>query len=58
MEQSWWGSLPWTWQGKGGRLDAQDGRGHLTEGLLTLHNQMGDAGINVKKKKKNIHSLE
>ena len=27
MEQSWWGSLPWTWQDKGGRLDAQDGGG-------------------------------
>ena len=27
MEQSWWGSLPWTWQDRGGRLDAQDGRG-------------------------------
>ena len=25
MEQSWWGSLPWTSQDKGGRLDAQDG---------------------------------
>ena len=24
---SWWGSLPWTWQDKGGRLDARDGRG-------------------------------
>ena len=27
MEQSWWGSLPWTSQDKGGRPDAQDGRG-------------------------------
>ena len=27
MEQAWWGSLPWTWQDKGGRLDAQDGSG-------------------------------
>ena len=27
MEQAWWGSPPWTWQDKGGRLDAQDGRG-------------------------------
>ena len=39
-------------------LDAQDrrggacalGRGHLTEGLLTLHNPVGDAGTNVKQK--------
>jgi len=27
MEQPWWGSPPWTWQDKGGRLDAQDGWG-------------------------------
>ena len=30
---------------------AQEGAGHLTEGLLTLHNLMGDAGINVKQNK-------
>jgi len=27
--------------------------GHLTEGLLTLHNPMGDAGKNVKQKQQN-----
>ena len=27
MEQPWWGSPPWTSQDKGGRPDAQDGRG-------------------------------
>ena len=27
MEQSWWGSLPWTSQDKDERLDAQNGRG-------------------------------
>ena len=60
MEQPWWGSPLWTWQDKGGRLDAQDGRGsactlgrgvgHLTEGLLTLHNLTGDAGKKVNPK--------
>ena len=29
---------------------AHKGVGHLTEGLLTLDNLMGDAGINVKPK--------
>ena len=30
---------------------AYQGVGHLTEGLLTLHNLMADAGINVKQQK-------
>ena len=62
MEQPWWGSLPWTWQDKGGRLDAQDSRGcacalghgstylHNLHNLMgpyhNLHNLMGNAGIN------------
>ena len=29
---------------------AHQGVGHLIEGLLTLYNLMGDAGINVKQK--------
>ena len=32
--------------------------GHLTEGLLTLHNLTGDAGINVKHKNKKKTYLE
>ena len=53
-------SLPWTSQDKGvgGPLDTQDWWGcacalwgHLTESLLTLHNLMGDAGINDESKK-------
>ena len=53
-------SLPWTSQDKGGHLDTQDGRGcacALGHGsphrcLLTLHNLMGDAGINDESKNK------
>ena len=47
-------SLPWTSQDKSGHLDTQDGRrcayalgrGSPHRCLLTLHNLMGDAGIN------------
>ena len=36
---------PWM-PGTGGVVLAHQGVGHLTEGLLTLHNLLGDAGIN------------
>ena len=36
----------------GGVVLAHQGVGHLTESLLTLHDLMGDAGINDESKKK------
>ena len=38
MEQPWWRFPPWTSQGKGGRLDAQDGRGSAVGiSIHTIH---------------------